>query len=69
MSGLGFLQATLSLCYFNQMPKSFVKQIFNVEFLDKLDIELASCYYKVSTLPVILNFRLVHKILFDILWF
>lgn len=46
MSGLGFLQATLSLCYFNQMPKSFVKQIFNVEFLDKLDIELASCYYK-----------------------
>lgn len=50
MSGLGFLQATLSLCYFNQMPKSFVKQIFNVEFLDKLDIELASCYYKVSTL-------------------
>ncbi|XP_066245692.1 FAST kinase domain-containing protein 1, mitochondrial [Euwallacea similis] len=46
MSGLGFLQAALSLCFFNQMPKSFVKQIFNVEFLDKLDMELANCYFR-----------------------
>ncbi|XP_066145729.1 FAST kinase domain-containing protein 1, mitochondrial isoform X2 [Euwallacea fornicatus] len=46
MSGLGFLQAALSLCFFNQMPKSFVKQIFNVEFLDKIDMELASCYFR-----------------------
>ncbi|CAH1124143.1 unnamed protein product [Ceutorhynchus assimilis] len=46
MSGLGFLQASLALCFFHRMPKSFIKQIFNVEFLDKLDLELASCYFR-----------------------
>ncbi|ENN83497.1 hypothetical protein YQE_00144, partial [Dendroctonus ponderosae] len=46
MSGLSFLQGALSLCFFQQMPKSFVKQIFNVEFLDKLDVELANCYFR-----------------------
>ncbi|XP_030763577.1 FAST kinase domain-containing protein 1, mitochondrial isoform X2 [Sitophilus oryzae] len=45
-SGLSFLQAALALSYFNCMPKSFVKQIFNVEFLDRLDVELRNCYFK-----------------------
>ncbi|CAH0560501.1 unnamed protein product [Brassicogethes aeneus] len=46
LSGLSFLQSALALCYFNRLPNSFIRQIFNVEFMDKLDIELANCYYK-----------------------
>ncbi|XP_018563846.1 FAST kinase domain-containing protein 1, mitochondrial [Anoplophora glabripennis] len=46
LSGLAFLQSALSLSYFNKLPSSFVKQIFNVEFLEKLDTELDNCYSK-----------------------
>ncbi|CAH1976024.1 unnamed protein product [Acanthoscelides obtectus] len=44
LSGLVFLQSALALCFFNKLPSSFIKQIFTVEFMDKLDAELASCY-------------------------
>lgn len=50
MSGLSYLQACLSLCFFHKLPQFFVKQIFNVEFLEKLDIELANCYFKVKNI-------------------
>ncbi|KAJ8931919.1 hypothetical protein NQ314_015117 [Rhamnusium bicolor] len=46
LSGLAFIQSALSLCFFNKLPSSFIKQIFNVEFLEKLDVELANCYSK-----------------------
>ncbi|KAJ8982983.1 hypothetical protein NQ317_001423 [Molorchus minor] len=46
LSGLAFIQSAFSLCYFNKLPSSFIKNIFNVEFLDKLDIELDNCYSK-----------------------
>ncbi|KAJ8922494.1 hypothetical protein NQ315_007522 [Exocentrus adspersus] len=46
LSGLSFLQSALSLCYFNKLPSSFIKQIFNVEFMEKLDSELENCYSK-----------------------
>ncbi|GJQ65226.1 hypothetical protein Trydic_g7358 [Trypoxylus dichotomus] len=46
MSGLSYLQACLALCFFNTLPQSFIQQIFNVEFLEKLDVELANCYFK-----------------------
>lgn len=52
MNGLTFLQAGLSLCYFNRLPHSIIKQIFNVGFLEKLDAELAACYSKVSCLSI-----------------
>nr|CAI5839575.1 unnamed protein product [Callosobruchus analis] len=39
-----FLQSALALCFFNKLPSSFIKQIFTVEFMDKLDAELAGCY-------------------------
>ncbi|KAJ8944787.1 hypothetical protein NQ318_003655, partial [Aromia moschata] len=48
LSGLAFLQSALSLCYFHKLPSSFVKHIFNVEFMEKLDEELANCYSKVT---------------------
>ncbi|VEN57777.1 unnamed protein product [Callosobruchus maculatus] len=44
LSGLSFLQSALALCFFNKLPSSFIKQIFTVEFMDKLDAELAGCY-------------------------
>nr|CAH7738645.1 unnamed protein product [Callosobruchus chinensis] len=44
LSGLAFLQSALALCFFNKLPSSFIKQIFTVEFMDKLDAELAGCY-------------------------
>ncbi|KAI4462510.1 fast leu-rich domain-containing [Holotrichia oblita] len=46
MSGLSYLQASLSLCFYHRLPQSFIKQTFNVEFLEKLDVELANCYFK-----------------------
>ncbi|KAG5885899.1 hypothetical protein JTB14_012146 [Gonioctena quinquepunctata] len=46
LSGLAFLQSALSLCFFNKLPSFLVKQIFNVEFMDRLDNELANCYSK-----------------------
>lgn len=48
LSGLTFLNSALSLCYFNHLPSSFIKAIFNVEFMEKLDSELANCYAKVN---------------------
>ncbi|KAF7283270.1 hypothetical protein GWI33_001040 [Rhynchophorus ferrugineus] len=48
LSTLAYLQTALSLSYFNRIPNSFVKQIFNVEFLDKLDIELTNSYFRDS---------------------
>ncbi|KAL1506693.1 hypothetical protein ABEB36_006009 [Hypothenemus hampei] len=47
MSGLAFIQAALALSFFNRLPKSLIRQIFNVEFLEKLDVELANCYFKI----------------------
>ncbi|XP_056644212.1 FAST kinase domain-containing protein 1, mitochondrial isoform X2 [Diorhabda sublineata] len=46
LSGLAFLQSALSLSFFNKLPSFLVKQIFNVEFMDRLDNELANCYSK-----------------------
>ncbi|XP_050307982.1 FAST kinase domain-containing protein 1, mitochondrial isoform X2 [Anthonomus grandis grandis] len=46
MSCLALLQSALSLCYFHKIPKSLIKQIFNVEFLDRVDVELKHCYYR-----------------------
>ncbi|CAG9819769.1 unnamed protein product [Phaedon cochleariae] len=46
LSSLAFLQSALSLSFFNRLPSFLVKQIFNVEFMDKLDNELANCYSK-----------------------
>ncbi|KRT80882.1 hypothetical protein AMK59_5198 [Oryctes borbonicus] len=46
LSGLSYLQGCLALCFFNTLPQSFIKQIFNVEFLEKIDVELANCYFK-----------------------
>ncbi|XP_060531544.1 FAST kinase domain-containing protein 1, mitochondrial [Cylas formicarius] len=43
-SGLALLQSTLALCFYNRVSRALVQQIFNVEFLDKLDVELANCY-------------------------
>lgn len=48
LSGLSYLQTCLALCFFQKLPASFIKQIFNVYFLERLDTELAHCYYKVS---------------------
>lgn len=48
LSGLSYLQSCLALCFFQKLPDSFIKQVFNVYFLEKLDAELANCYYKVS---------------------
>nr|XP_023011925.1 FAST kinase domain-containing protein 1, mitochondrial isoform X2 [Leptinotarsa decemlineata] len=45
-SGLTFIQMALSLCFFSRLPSFLVKQIFNVEFMDRLDKELAICYSK-----------------------
>nr|CAI5839576.1 unnamed protein product [Callosobruchus analis] len=39
-----FQISALALCFFNKLPSSFIKQIFTVEFMDKLDAELAGCY-------------------------
>lgn len=55
LSGLAFLQSALSLSYFNKLPSSFVKQIFNVEFMEKLDSELDNCYSKVKDLLIFLK--------------
>ncbi|KAF2905968.1 hypothetical protein ILUMI_00199 [Ignelater luminosus] len=46
ISGLSYIQAALSLCFFYKLPESFIKNIFNVTFLEKLDAELATCYFK-----------------------
>lgn len=53
MNGLTYLQASLALCYFHRLPQSFIKHIFNVSFLEKLDSELAACYAKVINLKVL----------------
>lgn len=47
MTGLAYIKTCLSLCYFHQLPDFFTKHIFNESFLEKLDVELTNCYYKV----------------------
>nr|XP_022900923.1 FAST kinase domain-containing protein 1, mitochondrial isoform X1 [Onthophagus taurus] len=46
LGGLSYLQACLALAFFNALPQSFIKQIFNEQFLEKIDIELETCYFK-----------------------
>ncbi|KAF5301434.1 hypothetical protein FQA39_LY02163 [Lamprigera yunnana] len=51
MTGLSYIQAALSLCFFHTLPNSFIQHIFNVNFLEKLDTELSNCYFK-DTYPI-----------------
>ncbi|KAK5643072.1 hypothetical protein RI129_006917 [Pyrocoelia pectoralis] len=46
LSGLSFIHAAIALSFFNKLPTSWIKQIFNVSFLEKLDFELSMCYFK-----------------------
>nr|XP_008192822.1 PREDICTED: FAST kinase domain-containing protein 1 isoform X1 [Tribolium castaneum] len=46
MTGLSLIYTAVALCFFNQLPNSLIKSIFNEEFMDKLDSELQKCYYK-----------------------
>lgn len=59
MFGLFVLEASLALALTNRLSVKLVNQIFTVQFLDKLDSEVAGCYSKVgSVLP---------RLLFDLL--
>ncbi|KAJ3659143.1 hypothetical protein Zmor_010848 [Zophobas morio] len=46
MTGLSIIYSALALCFYNKLPNSIIKSIFNVEFMDKLDSELQQCYSK-----------------------
>lgn len=48
LSGLSILQTALALSFFNKLPPSLIKQVFSIEFMDRLDVELRHCYSKVS---------------------
>lgn len=47
ISGLSYIQVAIALCFFNKLSKSFIKHIFNTQFLEKLDSELNNCYFRV----------------------
>lgn len=67
LSGLSILQCALSLSFFNQLPVSLIKQIFSIEFMDKLDTELANCYSKVSIwIVVIIKIHKLFYVLTDV---
>ncbi|XP_044253945.1 FAST kinase domain-containing protein 1, mitochondrial isoform X2 [Tribolium madens] len=46
MTGLSLIYTAVALCFFNKLPNSLIKSIFNEEFMDKLDSELEKCYSK-----------------------
>uniref|UniRef100_A0A1B6DR13 RAP domain-containing protein n=1 Tax=Clastoptera arizonana TaxID=38151 RepID=A0A1B6DR13_9HEMI len=48
MTGLGLLQGSLALSYFNQLPLQFIKFIFTVDFLEHLDEEIKHCFAKAT---------------------
>lgn len=48
MYGLFVLECALSLMLPNRLPMDLVNEIFSVRFLDKLDVEVASCYSRAS---------------------
>lgn len=48
MFGLFVLESALALLLSNQLPLKLVNEIFTVQFLDKLDAEVAACYSKVD---------------------
>lgn len=49
MVGLLVLEIALALVLHNRLQLQLVNTIFTVQFLDKLDSEVASCYSKVIT--------------------
>lgn len=48
MFGLFVLEASLALILSNRLSIKLVNEIFTVQFLDKLDLEVAACYSKVG---------------------
>jgi len=45
---LSILTSALALNFYQQLPLDFTQFIFTVEFLDRVDKELKSCYARVS---------------------
>ncbi|XP_063233129.1 uncharacterized protein LOC134536948 isoform X2 [Bacillus rossius redtenbacheri] len=46
MSGMALLQSALALCFFRRLSLQFVYFIFTVDFMERLDQEVAQCYSK-----------------------
>ncbi|ODM94844.1 FAST kinase domain-containing protein 1 [Orchesella cincta] len=44
LSFMGLLQASSGLCFYRQMSKELIQNIFSVEFLDQLDSELTTSF-------------------------
>ncbi|KAB0797302.1 hypothetical protein PPYR_08296 [Photinus pyralis] len=59
LSGLSYIHAAMALCFFHKLPTSWIKQIFNVNFLEKLDFELSMCYFK-DKYPIRVRNNMMH---------
>ncbi|XP_077288909.1 uncharacterized protein LOC143913152 [Arctopsyche grandis] len=46
MSGLALLDACISMCYFEILSESLVKKVFSLEFMERIDSEINTCYAK-----------------------
>lgn len=47
MTGLSIIQACLALCFYKTLPENLINQIFNIEFIRRLEDEIQMCYSKV----------------------
>lgn len=56
MGGLSILQSSLALCFFRKLPADLVNLVFGIDFLERLDDEIANCFAKASYPPRVRSF-------------
>lgn len=55
MSGLSIVQASLALSHYKALKEDLINQVFSIDFIRRLEIEIKMCYSKATYPQRVLN--------------